>query len=322
MDYAHKETDKEIVKLADRMKKEYRQAYKECKEKFEKRMQDFNRLDKQMLKDVEKGVLSQKEYIEWRKKSVLINKRYKEMVKSMAHDYLNANKNAVKIINGKLPDIYAMNHSYATYMIEKQAKVNTSYTLYDRDTVSRLFQDKAPYTKAGVKATAFIGWNSRKINSVITQGILQGKSIPDIAKDLQKVADMNYKQAVRTARTLVTGAENSGRQDSYERALDIGIDLEKMWISTHDERTRDSHVLLDREVVGVHERFSNGLIGPGDKSTGDPAEYMNCRCSMVSVIDGIVYDEMEDFSEFDYEAWQQRARDRMEKRKQRKAMVS
>ena len=315
MDYAHKETDKEILKLEQRMKKEYRQAYKECKDNFEKRMKDFNRLDKQMLKDVEKGVLSQKDYIAWRKKSVLINKRYKDMVKSMAHDYLNANKNAVKIINGKLPDIYAMNHNYSTYMIERQARVNTSYTLYDRDTVSRLFQDKAPYTKAGVKVTAFIGWNSRKINSVITQGILQGKSIPDIAKDLQSVANMNYKQAVRTARTLVTGAENSGRQDSYERAVDMGIDTKKMWVATVDERTRDSHIMLDGEVVDVDSRFSNGLIGPGDQSTGDPAEYINCRCTTVSVIDGMRYDNAERFTRMDYEAWKQGARDRMDRRR-------
>lgn len=321
MDYAHKETDKEILRLEQRMKKEYRQAYKECKEKFEENLKQFQKLDKKKLKDLEKGLITQKQYIQWRKEEILISKRYKEMVKSMAHDYMNANKNAVKIINGKLPDIYAMNHNYSTYMIERQARVNTSYTLYDRDTVSRLFRDKAPYTKAGVKVASFMKWNSRRINSVITQGILQGKSIPDIAKDLQKVADMNYKQAVRTARTMVTGAENSGRQDSYERALDMGIDLEKMWISTHDDRTRDSHVLLDREVVAVNERFSNGLIGPGDKSTGDPSEYMNCRCSMVSVIDGVEYED-NDFSEFDYEAWKQRARDRMEKRKQRKAMVS
>ena len=315
MDYAHKETDKEILLLEQRMKKEYRQAYKECKKKFEENLKQFQKLDKKKLKDLEKGLITQKQYIQWRKEEILISKRYKEMVKSMAHDYLNANKNAVKIINGKLPDIYAMNHNYSTYMIEKQARINTSYTLYDRDTVSRLFQDKAPYTKAGVKATAFIGWNSRKINSVITQGILQGKSIPDIAKDLQKVADMNYKQAVRTARTLVTGAENSGRQDSYERAVDMGIDLQKMWVATLDERTRDSHVILDGEIVNVEETFSNGLMGPGDQSTGDPAEYINCRCTTVSVIDGMRYDNADRFSKIDdYDAWKQEAMERMARR--------
>lgn len=318
MDYAHKETDKEILRLEQRMKKEYRQAYKECKEKFEKRMKDFNKLDKQKLKEVEKGIFSHKDYIAWRKKSVLINKRYKDMVKSMAHDYLNANKNAVKIINGKLPDIYAMNHNYSTYMIERQARVNTSYTLYDRDTVSRLFRDKAPYTKAGVKVASFMKWNSRRINSVITQGILQGKSIPDIAKDLQKVADMNYKQAVRTARTMVTGAQNAGRQDSYERAEEMGIELQKMWVSTLDDRTRDTHVLLDGEIVDVDSTFSNGLMGPGDESTGDPSEYMNCRCTTVSVIDGVEYDDAERFSRIDdYEAWKEEARNRLEEKLER-----
>ena len=95
----------------------------------------------------------------------------------------------------------------------------------------------------------------------------------------------------------------------------MGIDLEKMWVATVDERTRDSHIMLDGEVVDVDSRFSNGLIGPGDQSTGDPAEYINCRCTTVSVIDGMRYDNAERFTRMDYEEWKQGARDRMERRR-------
>ena len=44
---------------------------------------------------------------------------------------------------------------------------------------------------------------------------------------------------------------------------------------------------MDGEVRDVHEQFSNGLQEPGDYS-GDPSEYYNCRCTLVSVIDGML----------------------------------
>jgi uncharacterized protein with gpF-like domain len=56
-------------------------------------------------------------------------------------------------------------------------------------------------------------------------------------------------------------------------------------MATLDSRTRDSHRLMDGETVGVNEEFSNGLMYPGDPS-GDPSEVYNCRCTVVSVVDG------------------------------------
>lgn len=66
-------------------------------------------------------------------------------------------------------------------------------------------------------------WNRQRIQSELTQGLLQGESIPEIAKRMQKVTDSNYKSAVRNARTMTTGAENAGRVDSYKRAEGMGI---------------------------------------------------------------------------------------------------
>ena len=51
------------------------------------------------------------------------------------------------------------------------------------------------------------------------------------------------------------------------------------WIATADSRTRESHVELDGEVVGINEPFSNGLDYPGDPA-GDAAETINCRCTI------------------------------------------
>ena len=96
---------------------------------------------------------------------------------------------------------------------------------------------------------------------------------------------MNKTQAIRSARTIVTGAENKGRQDSYARAEADGIILAKEWISTNDSRTRHSHAVLDGETRPIDTPFSNGLMYPGDPN-GKPEEVWNCRCALAAVVKG------------------------------------
>jgi hypothetical protein len=109
-----------------------------------------------------------------------------------------------------------------------------------------------------------------------------------IAKRLQNVQNMNKTQAIRAARTIVTGAENKGRQDSYARAESDGIILQKEWIATNDSRTRHWHNELDGKTVPQNKPFSNavGLIMfPGDPGA-HPSNVYNCRCSMDAVVKG------------------------------------
>jgi uncharacterized protein with gpF-like domain len=83
----------------------------------------------------------------------------------------------------------------------------------------------------------------------------------------------------------VKGAENKGRQDSYAKAEAEGIILQKRWISTHDSRTRNTHLALDKVTVDQNEAFGNGLMYPGDPN-GRPEEVYNCRCTLAAVVKG------------------------------------
>ena len=106
-----------------------------------------------------------------------------------------------------------------------------------------------------------------------------------IAGRLSKVTGMNETAAIRNARTMVTGAENKGRQDSYARATADGIILERTWIATNDSRTRHSHAVLDGETKQIDTPFSNGLMYPGDPD-GEPSEVYNCRCTLIAKVKG------------------------------------
>ena len=159
------------------------------------------------------------------------------------------------------------------------------FTLYDEQTVKRLIQKRPslmPYypKKKAIARGIDLSWGKKQIRAQITSSILQGESIPDIAKHLmERIPEMNKASAIRTARTAVTSAQNGGRLASYEKADQMGIKVRKRWISTKDGRTRRDHRKMDGETVDWDEDFSNGLRYPGDPS-GKPAETYNCRCSL------------------------------------------
>lgn len=114
-----------------------------------------------------------------------------------------------------------------------------------------------------------------------------GRSIKGIADDLQnRITTMSRASAIRTARTAITGAQNAGRMDCYAEAKKIGIKLKKQWEATLDNRTRHSHAMLDGVQVENEEKFPNGCRFPGDQQ-GAPAEIYNCRCTLISKLDGV-----------------------------------
>ena len=128
-------------------------------------------------------------------------------------------------------------------------------------------------------------WNTKQLNSKLLAGILNGYSIPKLANSLIDVIGNNKASATRNARTMITQAECGGRQDSYKDLADKGVVQKKVWIATPDDRTRESHLMLDGEEVDIDEEFSNGLMFPADPS-GEPEEVYNCRCSMRTHIIG------------------------------------
>ena len=161
-----------------------------------------------------------------------------------------------------------------------------TFSLVDAATVARLQREgdvKLPAKKVDVPKDE--RWNTKQLNSKLLAGILNGDSIPKIANSLVEVIGNNAASAVRNARTMVTGAECAGRQDSYEELADNGVIQKKVWIATPDDRTRESHLEIDGEEVDVDEKFSNGLMYPADPS-GDPSEVWNCRCTMRTHIVG------------------------------------
>lgn len=283
MDYGHEQTDRELKKLERKLAREYKAAKESVERKIKKHLEQFSDLDAKYAKMVEEDKMSEKDYKRWRQSAMVRTDAWKDLRDTLASDLSHTNEIAIGMINDHAIDCYALNMNYGTYEIENGYHIGTSFSMYDHRTVENLMkEDPQIIPKARVDIPEDKRWNRQKLTSAITQGILTGDSIPDIAKRLGSVADMNAHAAVRNARTYTTAAENKGRTDSYERAQNMGIELEQEWLATLDQRTRSSHVHMDGERVKIGAKFSNGCRYPGDPA-GRPEEIYNCFIADTSV---------------------------------------
>lgn len=286
-DIAHTKTDQKLEEMEKRLSAIYSRAEKEIQKTADEYFSKFAKQDEAKRKLLEQGKITEDEYTKWRKGKVMYGKRFTEMKEQCAKQLLNVNQTALAYINGELPEVYALNYNALESAVDGVG--GYSFTLVDADTVRNLAvidTSLLPYKE--IDPAKDIPWNMKKINAETLQGILQGESMDKIAKRLRNVQEMNKTQAIRSARTIVTGAENKGRQDSYKRAEEDGIVIKREWIATNDSRTRHWHAELDGVEVDIDEPWVNEfgeIMFPGDPSA-DPANTYNCRCSMRSIVKG------------------------------------
>lgn len=306
-DEGHKLTDELIIKLEERLAEEYTQAAKEMQEKVDKYFKKFKTKDAIWKKSVEAGLKTQEEYDKWRLQQLAAGERWEKMRDRLVSDQLNTNNIARQIINEEMPGIFELNANFALYQVEHDAQIDTSLTLYNREAVDRILsEDPEMLLPPGKRVSKEIEqgkaerWERQKIQSVMTQGILQGESIPHLASRLASaVNDSDYKAAVRNARTMATNAQNAGRYNAYNRLENNGVELTLEWAATLDNRTRHEHRMMHGQRRNVGEPFEvSGIKIMYPAQTGSfggvsniPQELIwNCRCTILSFVKGYEHD--------------------------------
>ena len=295
-DAAHRMTDEKLEEMEKRLSAIYSRANKEIGERWKEYLvesqTEVDKLQKAYETAKKSGDAKEirkagKKLASAKRERTLMDKRFKDLTETTATQLANVNKTALAYVNGQLPEVYSINYNALKQDVDGAG--GYSFALVDADTVKNLATtDKSilPYKQLDEKTD--IRWNVKKMNAEVLQGILQGEPMDKIASRLSNVTDMNETAAIRNARTMVTGAENKGRQDSYKRAEKDGIVMKREWIATNDSRTRHWHAELDGVEVEVDEPWVNEfgeIMFPGDPSA-DPANTYNCRCSMSAKVIG------------------------------------
>lgn len=293
MDAAREWTDQRLLEMEKRLRQIYSQSYAEISAKWN----DYMTRGQERLDVLYNAYLSApanqkadalKRYQDAVQNYTLRNRWYQDMVNETTFRLAHVNEIALAYIAGQIPAIYARNFN----QIDPDALlVRPNWTLRNEHMIRNLIQeDKLRLPHKEVDYPKDMAWNAKQINNAVLQGVLQGESIPKIAARLLPIVNNNRKAATRTARTMVTGAENRGRRDRYRDYEDQGLVINKIWLATPDGRTRDWHLSMDGQEVPTEDPFIDGLGNeleyPGDDEA-PPETVYNCRCSMKSHIIGV-----------------------------------
>lgn len=156
-----------------------------------------------------------------------------------------------------------------------------------------------------------ISYDEDAITKAVTNGLKSGKSMQGIADEISATVEgISETSALRAAVTATTTASNAGKyqrikklaEDSYSEELKHP---KKSWSAILDLNTRASHAAIDGEMADLDERFSNGLLYPGDTTGGTASEIYNCRCTFnrVTAYDTDYRDGFEDETYVTYNDW-------------------
>lgn len=321
-DKAHQMTDAMLEDLEKRIAEEYAIASRDMQRKLREYFEQFEKQEAVQKALLDAGKITQEDYNNWRFRHEAMGRRWEQMKDVLAADLENAQNIALKISGEKMPDVYALNANYAAWQIEHDGKIDAGFTLYNHDTAEYLLKDTrqlmpGPSTRKAreIAANEAMQWNKGKIQSAVTQGILQGEGPYKVAERLRGVAEMDYNASVRYARTMTTSAQNAGRYESYRRAKKLGVDLTIEWQATLDGRTRHAHRLMHGQRTTVDEPFETPdgytIFYPADCSGESDApqnEIWNCRCTLLGYVNDYNHETVEyskKMGDMSFEEWQE-----------------
>lgn len=181
-------------------------------------------------------------------------------------------------INTFMKKVYDINLEEGAKEMSHVLGVNgLTFDMLNRDAV--YFATQRPMAKIAILENQQAVYSN--IQKALTMSVVQGETINQLTERIQIALEQNANRAVRIARTEMTGIQGMARESLQNEAIDLGMDIQKQWMATFDDRTRDSHYNLHGEVADENGIFPNGLKYPGDQA-GGPAEVVNCRCTMVT----------------------------------------
>lgn len=179
----------------------------------------------------------------------------------------------LEIIRGDDEKLKKLAKKYQLQAIETGAKQIRDLVAFeallalDDPRVTRFLEEKGNQIVSVNKTTA------EKILKRIGAGIEAGEGHEEIAKEIKDLYNLRDRQARVIARHETGSSLNGGR---FMQMTEEDVQRHE-WLSSRDDRVRDSHKDLDGQVVEVGEAFTNGLEFPQDPN-GEPSETIGCRC--------------------------------------------
>ena len=279
-DKAHILTDEKLEEMEKRLSAIYSRAEKTVQKKMADYAKSIDEKSAELLqayKDAEtedEKRKAKKAYIRFYRKLVK-SKEFVSLSANVADDLYKANVEASAYINSQTPSIYALNYNYINAEMAKDIDGFSPQEITDAEA-----EKYSGYTQQTVDRKKDTDWNKDNFKkSVIAGSLLLLGAYAIMKRSANSAVEKNRNSASMHSEGMGTDAENKARLDGMYRASDIGVKVQKQWRATLDNRTRDSHRMLDSETIDLDDTFDNGLKYPREPG-GALSEICNCRCRL------------------------------------------
>lgn len=211
--------------------------------------------------------------------------RLTNLEKNIADNLKTAYDVQVKTTKKAVKGAFESSFYYSTFELEQEAKIPLMFGLLKKEAVNAVVEGPNRWPQIAKGHTKL---TNAKIRDQIMQGVVRGKDAGQVTKAIAKEMNIAASKACRIVRTETHRAQNQGSLDSYTEAYKKGVLIQKVWVATLDDRTRDSHRVMDGQVVEVYEDF----IMPGDIKasapglSGSASGDINCRCTIRAEVVG------------------------------------
>ena len=279
---------RQLNRLRRRILRVYGTARREMQAQLTEFLTKYKQLDEHKRAQLDAGEITEDEYRIWLQNQVFQSELMRQKLDNITQTCTTAQETAYKLARDEQYNIFAFGANYCFYELEQAAGVAFGLTLYNTEAVKRLLRDNPKLVpNKRIKSESNKTYDARVFNRYVTQGIIQGKSVHDIATQaVNGMADTEIHWAMNNAITALTGAQNAGTLQQMRNAQDLGIEVQKRWNSTLDYRTREMHRLLDQETADLDEPFKvqgYEIQYPGDPNAAPEMVY-HCRCKLSSAL--------------------------------------
>lgn len=226
--------------------------------------------------------------------------RLSKLEQEIIRDVMKLYDDDGKLLRETLTEVYNTSYYRTAWALETETRARLGYSAVDPKTVQLSVQN--PFT--GLTLNERLERHRTNLiyglKEELTRGFVNGDTYPQISRRVKDLLEGDAGKAIRIVRTESTRIYNEAQYDSILHAEEQGIIMTKTWISSRDDRTRESHEMLDGVTIPVDEPFvidgDEGMF-PGDFSRAE--NVINCRCAVqynVVAINKPTHDELGDMS--------------------------
>lgn len=213
--------------------------------------------------------------------------KYSTMEKAILAKLDPAIKANIKTIQKLLPSQFQESFFREAWAVDNASELRLSWGLVNTKSLLAAFDITNPKNIELQNALKNYGPTAKKsIRTALLNGLSEGKSYDQMARDVKKAVKKIYSSAITIVRTEGQAAINAGQDLAYYRAIENGVEGKVVWSATKDSVTRHTHRIMDGKA-----KLNTGFFEPiHAQYPGDPnlsaEERCNCRCRTRFEIDG------------------------------------